>query len=68
MDRTQIAKSSELKKQDRKDYETEGQLVREKQEIERVKIERIKEEKLKELHQSGIPEKYKAELSRKKIV
>ena len=50
------------------DYETEGQLVREKQENERLRLEKIKKERISELGNIGIPEKYKAELARKKII
>ncbi len=53
--------------QERKEYETEGHIVREKQEEERRKLEKIKAEKLKELESIGIPQKYKAELTRKKV-
>lgn len=42
--------------------------MREKQENERLKLERIKREKLQLLNELGIPDKYKAELSKKKIV
>ncbi len=64
----QIAKNAEVKRQDRKEYETEGHLVREMQEAERLKLEKVKSEKMKELEHLSIPEKYKAELARKKIV
>lgn len=64
----QIAKNSESKKQERKEYETEGHLVREMQENERLKLEKVKAAKLKELETLNIPEKYKAELTRKKII
>ena len=45
----------------------EGHLVREKLDEGRTKMEKIKDEKLKELGSIGIPNKYKAELTRKKI-
>lgn len=57
-----------MKKQDRKEYEAEGKMVREKLENERQKLEEIKARKLKQLENIGIPEKYNAELMKKKII
>jgi len=48
-------------------YLEEGKLVRQKLEDERQKIERIKGKKLGELKGIDIPDKYQAELAKKKI-
>lgn len=64
----QITKNTEQKKQDRKEYEAEGKMVREKQENERLKLEQIKQKKLGLLNEIGIPEKYNVELGKKKII
>ena len=50
------------------DYLEEGRKVRQKQEEERQKVENIKKEKLDGLGKLGIEEKYKADLSKKKII
>ena len=65
--RTQILQNEEHKKQDRLNYLEEGKLVRQKLEDERKKIERIKGKKLGELQGLSIPDKYQAELAKKKI-
>jgi hypothetical protein len=66
--RNQITKNEELKKQERMDYLEEGRKVRQKQEEERRKVENIKKDKLDSLSKLGIEEKYKADLSKKKII
>ena len=66
--RNQITKNEEKKKQERMDYLEEGRKVRQKQEEERLKVENIKKEKLDGLSKLGIEEKYKADLSKKKII
>jgi len=50
------------------DYLEEGRKVRQKQEEERLKVENIKKDKLSSLSKLGIEEKYKADLSKKKII
>lgn len=65
--RSQINTNEEKSKQERLDYLEEGRKVRQKIEEERRKIEAIKQKKLQELHQLEIPDKYKAELAKKKI-
>lgn len=67
MNREQITKNEEYKKQDRLDYLEEGRKVRQKLEEERLKVERIKQEKLKHLQELGIEDKYKHDLAKKKI-
>ena len=59
--------NEEVKKQDRLNYLEEGKMVRQKLEDERRKIEAIKEKKLDQLKTLDIPDKYQAELARKKI-
>lgn len=65
--RTQIQVNDEKSKQDRLDYLEEGRKVRQKIDEERRKIEAIKMKKLNELNELNIPEKYTAELAKKKI-
>lgn len=64
----QITKNTEQKKLERKEYEAEGKMVREKLENERLRLENIKKKKLDYLKEIEIPGKYNAELMRKKIV
>ena len=65
--RTQILQNEEVKKQERLNYLEEGKMVRQKLEDERRKIEAIKDKKLGQLKGLEIPDKYQAELARKKI-
>lgn len=65
--RTQIVNNEEKGKQERLDYLEEGRKVRQKIEEERRKIETIKQKKINELDNLAIPDKYKAELAKKKI-
>ncbi len=65
--RTQILQNEEVKKQERLNYLEEGKMVRQKLEQERQKIEAIKYKKLAELQGLDIPDKYQAELAKKKI-
>lgn len=66
--RSQIHTNDEKSKQERLDYLEEGRKVRQKIEEEKRKIEAIKNKKLQELNNLEIPDKYKAELAKKKIV
>ena len=50
------------------DYLEEGRKVRQKIEDEKRKIEAIKQKKLEQLNNLEIPDKYKAELAKKKII
>lgn len=65
--RGQIQQNEEKSKQDRLDYLEEGKKVRQKIDDERKKIEAIKAKKLGQLNGLDIPEKYTAELAKKKI-
>ena len=66
--RSQIQTNEDKSKQDRLDYLEEGRKVRQKIEEERRKIEAIKQKKLDQLNNLEIPDKYKAELAKKRII
>merc|ERR1719240_1292341 len=65
--RSQIAAREERCLQDRRDFLEEGNVVRSQIQAERKKLEKIKERKITQLQKAGGPEKYWAELARKKI-
>mmetsp|Transcript_108612 Transcript_108612/g.242471 ORF Transcript_108612/g.242471 Transcript_108612/m.242471 type:complete len:523 (+) Transcript_108612:111-1679(+) len=65
--RGQIAAREEKAYQERRDFLEEGNTVRSTIGGERKKLEKIKSRKIDELKKSGVPEKYWAELARKKI-
>lgn len=65
--RAQIQQKEEIKKQERLDYLEEGKIVRQEQEAQKRKLEHIKQKKLEEMGSLGIPDKYKADLAKKKV-
>merc|ERR1719472_536626 len=65
--RQQIAAREERAMQERRDFLEEGNVVRAQIGAERKKLEKIKERKISQLQKAGVPEKYWAELARKKI-
>lgn len=65
--RNQIQAREEKALQERRDFLEEGNLVRATIGSERRKLEKIKSRKIDELKKTGVPEKYWAELARKKI-
>jgi len=65
--RTQIAAREEKALQERRDFLEEGNVIRAAIGSERKKLEKIKGRKIAELEKAGVPEKYRAELARKKI-
>lgn len=65
--RHQIAGREEKALQERRDFLEEGNTVRATIGSERKKLEKIKGRKIDELKKAGVPEKYWAELARKKI-
>mmetsp|Transcript_7369 Transcript_7369/g.16687 ORF Transcript_7369/g.16687 Transcript_7369/m.16687 type:complete len:525 (-) Transcript_7369:301-1875(-) len=65
--KSQIAAREEKAYQERRDYLEEGNSCRAQIGCERKKLEKIKERKIDELKKCGVPEKYWAELARKKI-
>lgn len=65
--RSQIQQNDEIVKQDRLDYLEEGRLVRQEQEAQKKKLEHIKNSKLGEMKDLGIPDKYQADLAKKKV-
>merc|ERR1719243_321827 len=65
--RSQIQAREEKALQERRDFLEEGNIVRATIGSERRKLEKIKTRKIDELKKQGVPEKYWAELARKKI-
>merc|ERR1719316_2344556 len=65
--RSQINAREEKALQERRDFLEEGNIVRATIGSERRKLEKIKGMKIDELKKTGVPEKYWAELARKKI-
>merc|ERR1711937_1082707 len=65
--RSQIAAREEKALQERRDFLEEGNVIRAQISSERKKLEKIKSRKIEELKKVGVPEKYWAELARKKI-
>jgi len=65
--RSQIQSREEKALQERRDFLEEGNMVRATIGSERRKLEKIKTRKIDELKKTGVPEKYWAELARKKI-
>lgn len=65
--RSQIAAREESSLQERRDFLEEGNQIRSQIGNERKKLEKIKGEKIADLEKAGVPEKYRAELARKKI-
>merc|ERR1719335_394378 len=65
--RAQIAAREEKALQERRDFLEEGNVIRAQISSERKKLEKIKSRKIEELKKAGVPEKYWAELARKKI-
>merc|ERR1719221_2405376 len=65
--RSQIEAREEKAYQERRDFLEEGNTARATIGGERKKLEKIKARKIDELKKSGVPEKYWAELARKKI-
>ena len=49
-------------------YLTEGHVFQQQNERDRAKLERIKQEKLALMEQMGVPEKYRSELAKKKVL
>merc|ERR1719161_3272618 len=65
--RAQIGAREEKALQERRDFLEEGNVIRSQISSERKKLEKIKSRKIEELKKAGVPEKYWAELARKKI-
>merc|ERR1719198_1142819 len=65
--RNQIGAREEKALQERRNFLEEGNTVRATIGSERKKLEKIKGRKIEELKKVGVPEKYWAELARKKI-
>ena len=64
---SQIAYNAEKRERERQEYLDEGDRLMANLAAERAKLEAIKQRKLDELAMSGIPNKYRAELAKKKI-
>jgi len=63
----QIDMNNESKRKEREAFLEEGVKQRRAREMEVRRLELIKEKKLAELRAQGVPEKYLAELARKKV-
>jgi hypothetical protein len=63
----QITKNEHLRKEKRDRYVEEGRVFSKVEMAERARLEAIKAQKLAELEKAGVPEKYRAELARKKV-
>ncbi|CAK89143.1 unnamed protein product (macronuclear) [Paramecium tetraurelia] len=66
--RKQIIQNEERKKQEERDKLEEGKKIKDRLNQEKRLLESIKDTKLKDLNEKSIPDKYKAELAKKKIV
>lgn len=64
----QIAEREELKREERRRFLDDGSRYSEQLEQDKTKLERIKQMKLAELEALGVPEKYRSELARKRIL
>lgn len=64
----QIEDNEAKKRQEREKFLEEGRKLIRQQAAEVARLERIKAEKLAKLEKAGIPEKYRAELARKKVL
>jgi len=64
----QIALNEEKNKQEKRSLLEEGKKIKDKLSAEKKLLEHIKQEKITELKSQDIPEKYQAELVRKRIV
>lgn len=65
--RTQIFTNEDKDRQDKMDYLEEGRKIRQKIDDEKLRLENIRKKKLEGLKDLSIPDKYQAELARKKI-
>ena len=64
----QVDRNEATRAKKRQDVIEESRKLRQKREAERKKLEDIKERKIQELKNSGVPDKYIAELAKKKIL
>ena len=64
----QIQANEEYRDKERSEYLEEGKKLRMQHLEEKMKLEQIKERKLKELEELGVPDKYRAELERKRVL
>jgi hypothetical protein len=65
--KAQILLNEEKELQDRREYLEEGRRLRNEIDEERYRLEHIKLSKLNALKEEGVPDKYRAELAKKKI-
>ena len=64
----QIEANEEQREKDRSEFLAEGKKLRVQHMTEKSKLEHIKSRKLKELESAGVPDKYRAELERKRVL
>ena len=64
----QVDRNESVRAKERQDVMEESRKLRQAREVERKKLEDIKERKIQELKNNGVPEKYIAELAKKRIL
>lgn len=64
----QIQANDEYRSKERSEYLEEGKKLRQQHLEEKMKLEHIKTRKLRELEELGVPDKYRAELERKRVL
>lgn len=64
----QMAEKAREKQEARARYLTEGQIYQQQHERDRAKLEKLKQEKLAQMEAMGVPQKYRSELAKKKML
>ncbi len=65
---SQISEHEAEKRDAKARYLEEGKLIAAQQELEKKKLLKLKQQKLDVLEKSGVPQKYRAELAKKKVL
>jgi len=64
----QISEKEKAREEARQRYLQEGKHIEKELEAEKRKLERLKQQKLQELEKVGVPDKYRTELAKKKVL